>query len=981
MRLCRPLRWFASFAWLLAVVPLASAVSVIPSEKEHVRSLDGTWRFKLEQGGDDPPRPGDSAKRPIKVPEKLEPFEKLDYVEDASWHDFTVPGNWEMAGYSPANYHQPDNAIGLFRLQFDVPAEWKGRVVKLNFDGVQNGAEVYLNGLPVTLDESSEGKPNFHQGGYNPFQADLTPAVKFGEKNLLAVRVYKNTKAVDMDSGDFFLMGGIHRSVTLFSVPQTRIEDFKVETRVLSDGKAEVKLLIDKAGPDAGSVSATIEGADVASNSISEEPRRVVITQVLDQPKLWSAEKPNLYALTIEMKNGAGKVTQRITRKIGVREVSIEGGVMMINHVPVKFTGICRHELWPTVGSALGPEQWRKEIELMKAANINSIRTSHYPYGSGFYDLCDEMGMYVADEMAAGWVPTDTDELTENFAQHAREYVRRDKNHPCVVIWAIGNENKDGKNNGVAAREIARLDSTRPRLVSQHDSKKLEGDVELDDRHYTPPDQIAKANGQTQRRKTIPMTYLENPNVWDVRNGTDWGSLDRWTAVIDRTWQVVWKSDHVPGSWLWEWQDRAVADKSPVKLWDFFPKTGINLVKVKGLVGAYRDVRPDYYAVKVAYAPVKVDLKPTVGDGAVTVKATNHLSFTDLSELATTWHLMRGGKDLKSETIRAKLAPRTSGDLKIDVPADALANADVLRLNFDYPDGRNMVTYDLRLKPEADTAPAMDVSGLKDVMFPRLNFVLANNQAKNSMWKEVVRHAGKLVNISVEKAEGGASEALKDDAALFAMPLAGVRSMKADLVLADDPSAQVFGRVEANIDRDGKFTYQVKWDAIPESAKPRTKERRTTDPEVQELGWIFTLPAGADHFSWHRKGYWSYYPADHIGRISGTATPDSSDGQDITRITRPDAFDFVSTKYDCDWAMLAGGDGGRGAGGGIVVKFGDDDRQHCRAGTAPDGRRELVVNKHACPPRDISTNVVPDYYVKGTSASGSFTIGASAPLR
>jgi beta-galactosidase len=486
----------------------------------------------------------------------------------------------------------------------------------------------------------------FTRAATTPFQADLTPAVKFGAKNLLAIRVYKNTKAVDLDTGDYFLMGGIHRSVMLFSVPKIGgLDDLTVRTTVSKDRqRAELRVLLHAAGA-ANRMKATITWQDQPPiDATADESGRFRVRAAVGEPAALSAEHPNLYTLDVDVKDPAGRTIQHVQKKIGVREVSIENGVMMVNHVPVKFTGICRHELWPTVGSALGPEQWRKEIELMKAANINSIRTSHYPYAAGFYDLCDEMGMYVADELAACWVPCDTDELTDAFAQHAREYVQRDKNHPSVVIWAIGNENKQGKNNGVAAREIQKIDPTRPRLVSQHESNDLEGNVELDDLHYTTPDKIAKENAAA-RRKKFPRTYLENPNVWEVRNGADWGSLDLWAAVIDRTWKEVWKDEHIPGSWLWEWQDRAVADKSPVKLWDFYPKTGINLVKVKGLGRRLSRSRPDYYAVKVVYAPIKVDLKPTVSDGAVVIKATNHLSFTDLSELKTTWHAMRGGKD------------------------------------------------------------------------------------------------------------------------------------------------------------------------------------------------------------------------------------------------------------------------------------------------------------------------------------------------
>ncbi len=294
--------------------------TIVPTDDSNVRTLDGQWRFKLEQDGDRPQH--GKVGGPVgkgKLPAKFEPFEKLDYSEDAKWTNITVPGNWEMFGYSPATYHQPDSAIGLYRLQVDVPADWKGRIVKINFDGIQNSAEVYLNGKPVNVDESSDGKANYHQGGFDAFQADLTPAIKFGEKNLLAIRVYKNVPGVDLDSGDYFFLGGIHRTVTLFSLPQSHIEDVKVETRLLPNDKAELKVIITKAGADKSAASIKLEGAEANDNKISDGPQKTVITQVIDHPKLWSAEHPNLYMLNIDLKDANEKVVEHLSRRIGVR--------------------------------------------------------------------------------------------------------------------------------------------------------------------------------------------------------------------------------------------------------------------------------------------------------------------------------------------------------------------------------------------------------------------------------------------------------------------------------------------------------------------------------------------------------------------------------------------------------------------------------------------------------------------------------------
>lgn len=985
-----------------------TAKTVIPSTPDDVKSLDGVWRFKLEQAGGYPePVKANGKQLPVVLPKKFEPFQSLDYREDASWKDLAVPGNWEMAGFSPATYNQPDNAIGLYRLTFEIPADWKGRIVKLNFDGVQNAAEVCLNGQPVKVDEPSEDRANFHQGGYDAFQADLTPAVQFGHKNLLAIRVYKNDKEVNLDTGDYFFLGGIHRTVTLFSVPQSHLDDLAVRTKVLPGNDAELRVLLDVVKPEGVTASMQMEGQPPVEKKVGPDGK-VELFEALKSPRLWSAEHPNRYMLSIDLKDTDGHVIEHVSRKIGVREVSIKDGVLLVNNVPVKFTGMCRHDLAPNLGSALNDETWRKDVSMMKAANVNAIRTSHYPYGSGFYDVCDELGIYVMDEVAACWTPTNTSELTPAFAQHARELVRRDKNHPCVIVWAVGNENGKGKNNKVAADEIRKIDPTRPRLVSWRNAD--EGDVELDDAHYTDPADIATAAREPRRAK-YPKTYLENPNDWEMRNGADEGSWELWAMVIDRVWKEVWQDDHIPGSFEWEWSDRAVCDKCPTKLYDYYPATGINIVKVKGLTDAFRNPRAGLYHIKMAYAPIKVSPDVRVDGSDAILHAINHYSFTNLSDLKTAWHLLLDGKPLASGTTAAELAPRSRGDLRIDLPGEPLGKADVLRISFDHPVTGNIATYDIRLKPERDTAPKVQTAELSGVKFPHLNFVPVTYGTNKIGWHTVLRHPGKLVNIIVQPASGPVRWAeVKDDAALYQMPLADVAAMDGDLVLADDNTAEVVGHVHAGLD-GGTFSYRIDWTKRePEAESPpatqastpaeaqvaqgtnrrrgrRAAPRASTEPaaggakkaatspgteDIQELGWTFQVPAGEDHFSWHRIGYWSYYPPDHIARLSGTATPDSAE-VDITKLTRPDAFDFNSTKYNCQWATLAD-TGGRGIG----VVFEPDARHQVRAGTFANGDRLLVINKFCCPPRDISSNVVWDQYFtlsRGQSVAGHFRIG------
>ena len=936
----RPLLWPP--AVLFAAVCFTLHAAVVPSESSHVKSLDGIWRFKLEQpGGYDAASTNGDHLLPIRTPATFEPFQENTYQEGPEWTNLAVPGNWEMAGLSPATYDQPDNASGFYRRWFKVPASWTGRCVRLAFDGVQNGAEIWLNGKPVRVDEPSWGRDNYHESGWTAFQVDLTPQVKFGEENLLALRVTKNTRSADLDSGDYFFLGGVYRTVKLFSVPQTHIDDVTVQTHLLEGNRAEVKVLADIAGNDASTVSMQLEGSKGETNAVVENGQ-VSFVQIVEQPKLWSAEFPNLYGLTLKMKDAQGATTETISQRIGIREVTITNGVLLVNGVPVKLAGVCRHDVFPTEGTAVGPDVWRKDITLMKGANINAIRTSHYPYGAGFYDLCDQLGMYVVDELPYCWCPTDTSEMKPAFEQRARETVRRDKNHPSVIIWTIGNENRAGRNLQVVADLVKQMDPSRPRAVSSLDGDKY--GVELDDSHYSPPSSFAKA-AELSRASGRPHIHLENPNTWDIRLAADAGMWERWGPVLQREWDACLKYDTVPGLFPFEWQDRAVADLCPTKLYYYFPETGLNLLKIKGLVDGFRNPRPSLYEVKMVYSPIKVGDKLTVADGEVTFPVENRYSFTDLSNLKLSWELQQRGKTIASGDSPLSQAPLSAGTVKISLPKDALTNADSLEVAFIHPIGNNVVGHRFVLK-EAPPTSGFDAALPDGLPVPQFNLVTRVTQRDPIGWREVKRFPVHLENMAIEPPS--------------AATLAQFKELTADVVGGTD--ADVVGTLHAQY-ADGEFSYHLEWTG--------------QNADVQEAGWKFAMPADCDHFSWDRNARWTVYPPTHIGRPAGTATPDSMQVP-LTRMDRPDAFDFNSTKYNCNWASLT-----TQAGAGLRVEFDPHQRFHCRGGVADGGHGYvLFVNQQVSPPDDISKNVVADFYMTlkpGSTIDGHFRVGSNQP--
>jgi len=941
----------------LGVPDHGASAQVVPSDTDHVVSLNGSWRFRLGNAG-----------------EKVG-FESPEYIEDGAWHDLAVPGNWEMAGFSPATYNQPDEAWGMYRKWIDIPAEWKGRIIKVHFDGVQNGAEVFLNGKPVNVDEPSWGKANYHESGWTAFDADLTPAVQPGKQNLLAIRVTKKTKSADLDTGDYFFLGGIHRPVTLYSVPSTQIVNFAFRTELIDGNhKAIAKLIIQTAGDAPVSVAAKLEGLpEEMHQQASAGNGTIELTQTIENPRLWSAELPNLYTLNIDLKeNAGGKTIEHVSRRVGIREISTAGGIFKVNGVPVKLQGICRHDVYPTLGTAINDEIWRKDITMMKAANINAIRTSHYPYVSGFYDLCDELGMYVADELPYCWCNTNDAELKAAFEQRARETVRRDLNHPCVVLWAIGNENKEGPNNLAASKVCQQLDPTRPRLSSCHNAE--EADTSFDDSHYTEPNVMAAEERKTSRRAKYPRIYLESPNSWENMLGADYGALDIWELVYQRTWDEIWDAPHTTGCFLWEWTDRAVADKATTKPYHYEAATGVQYLKTKGIVDGYRNPRPQYFHVKMTLAPIKL-ADVSVEDSKATLRATNRYSFTDLSLLTTQWQLLANGKPIGSGSAHPALAPLTKGEIALDLSGSSIEKADALRIDFVHPDGRNVGTYQFQLKPPAPTTPTLISPA--SVLFPRLNLITTREVPDNIGWHSAVRTRFTLANIQVQKSAGGTSETV-EPSDLLKMPLKDIHSMDADIVTGDDPKP--FGAVHVDI-ADGQFAYRIEWKRADNSGQFRGNKRppaaRSAEHpfDVQEIGWAFVQPSQFDHFTWDRKALWTWYPDTHIGRPHGTATPDSSRVNN-TRLDRPDAFDFNSTKYDCNYVTLTDT-----SGGGIGAVFSPNGRHQCKASTSETGETELIVNLHVNPPRDISANAVSDQFLtltRNSKVNGSFRIGAIA---
>jgi beta-galactosidase/beta-glucuronidase len=659
----------------------------------NVIPMTGTWRFKLDHGISPAVRgelPADTA-----VPDFAAPD-----ASTAGWSNILVPANWEIEGFSIPTYQErpmTSSDIGLYRRMVEIPAFFAGKTVLWHFDGSYDGTEVFVNGE----------RCGYHESGFTAFDIDVTRALKPGQRNVFAVRVYKRTSSASLDHGDFWCLGGIYRETYLTALPALHVDDVTVVTDLDAQYKdATLKSTVRVTGP-AGAhfvvsgVLYSLDGAKVEIPATSQAgdigadgSATVNLSAPVTAPKLWNAEKPNLYYVFYRLSDG-NQTVERVQDRIGFRKIELKTGVLNINGVPVKFTGTCRHEEFSPYGHALTEECWKTDIALMKADNINAIRTSHYNHAARFLELCDEAGFYVLDEIPSCWVVTEIRDASRTWAFTFRsmETLNRDKNRACVVAWSCGNESGYGINNQAEFDYMKAHDSTRLALISQQNQAQ-NPKTDFEDYHY-PSLQNLKAMVTSPNRAKIPVILTE----YSARGASG----------LSDNWDIIWPADGLVGAFLWEWQAQGMYDKFPERWAINSPgarptdrTTGYRANGANGPVTADRQLTPMYAALKAIYSPVHAvagEVSPARAanqdwPSECAVQIQNRYSFTDLSELTCRWELLAGGKVLAGGEGHIAAKPRSSAEAHFPF----LPGADTLRLEFIHPDGRNVCDTSLKIK-------------------------------------------------------------------------------------------------------------------------------------------------------------------------------------------------------------------------------------------------------------------------------------------
>lgn len=621
----------------------------LPSKQKECKeiiSLDGQWLFHWSRKPEE--RPAD--------------FYKEDY-DVSQWKKISVPGNWQLQGYGTPIYvnmsypfakdrpsvtseppkdwtaYENRNPVGSYVTFVDVTKDMLSKNLILHFGGVHSAMYLWVNGQKV----------GYSQNSMSPAEFDVTKYMRAG-KNKIAVEVYRWSDGSYLECQDMWRLSGIFRSVQLWVRPLVHIADYKIEAipnadysqftvnakiTVCNTGKKTAKDLLvqlQMACPELYGVNVDPNHRNIANHCISKlhagDTTVVELTYHYDTPpRLWTAEKPWLYPFTLQllgMKDS--KNNEEFAYHFGVKKIEIVGEVFKINGKNVKLRGVNRHDHHPKTGRYVDNATYETDIRLMKQANVNFLRTSHYPDREYLYELCDKWGIYVMDEANhethgygyANKVMGEDLSFQIAHVDRAESLVKRDFNHPCVILWSLGNEGAQGPNIEAMYHKVKQLDTTRPAF---YDSDRRYSDIWDDS--YLYPDELKK-NAQTVNDKPFMMREYAHAM------GNSCGNLQEY-------WDVIYSDSSICGAAIWDWVDQGI-EKDGTYLYggDFGDKPNDGQFCLNGLLAPDRTPHPHYYEVQKVYQPLQFLREP---DG--TIRIVNRDSFTTVDEYDITYDTLR----------------------------------------------------------------------------------------------------------------------------------------------------------------------------------------------------------------------------------------------------------------------------------------------------------------------------------------------------
>lgn len=621
---------------------------------DYYQSLDGPWQFNWVKQPDE---------RPME-------FYKPDY-NVSGWNTITVPSNWEIEGYGTPIYtnvnypfakvpprimvdqpkdftaaREPD-PVGSYRRTFTIPKGWDGKEVFVHFAGVSSAFYLWVNGEKV----------GYSQGSRVPAEFNITTYLKPGE-NIIAAEVYRWCDGSYLEDQDFWRLSGIYRDVFLYAAPKVQLRDYfvtcdldkdykdaavsvRAKVRNLSEATAQRKVVVHLVDPDGKDEMILCQSPLVDVAAGAESVIEMAGTAV--NPAKWTSETPTLYTIVLEMQDADGKTVETKAVRYGFREIEIKDQQLFVNGVSVLLKGANRHEHDPDRGHALEPGSMMRDLDLMKQYNVNTVRTCHYPNQPIWYDLCDLYGIYIIDEanIEGHGMGYGNDSLGHRpswqlaHTERVRRMVERDKNHPCVIIWSLGNESGDGEAFVACRKLIDTIDPTRPVHYERMNSV-----ADMDSTMYPSVENLIRA-GQSDSEK--PFIMCEYAHAM----GNAVGNLQEY-------WDAIEASPRLIGGCIWDWVDQGLrkytgkqnADGTPEWFFayggDYGDRPNDHNFCCNGIVGPDRKVTAKLREVGKVYQYVKFALEG-MDDESIRMKVSNRYFFTNLSRFKGHWELLEDG--------------------------------------------------------------------------------------------------------------------------------------------------------------------------------------------------------------------------------------------------------------------------------------------------------------------------------------------------
>ncbi|WP_294588960.1 glycoside hydrolase family 2 TIM barrel-domain containing protein [uncultured Phocaeicola sp.] len=654
------------------------AASMKYEQSPYYQLLNGTWKFYYV----------DSYKQ---LPENITSTTSLD-----GWKDIKVPGNWEVQGFGTAIYtnhgyeFQPrnpqppalpeQNPVGVYRREITVPADWNGRDIYLHIAGAKSGCYVYVNGKEVGYNEDSKNPAEYLINDY------LQPG-----KNVLTLKIFRWSTGSYLECQDFWRMSGIERDVFLYSQPKASVNDFRITSTLDDTYKNGIfRLAIDLKNHQTSTANLAVSYTlvDKDGKTVSESEQNVSVPsdklstvnfqQQLPDVQTWTSEAPNLYKLFMTVKEN-GKVTEVIPyhvgfRRIEIKEIDQKAGngknyvVLLVNGQPIKLRGVNIHEHNPETGHYVPEELMRKDFELMKRHNINTVRLCHYPQDRRFYELCDEYGLYVYDEanieshgmyydLRKGGTLGNNPEWLKPHIYRTINMFERNKNYPSVTFWSLGNEAGNGYNFYQTYLWVKKADKDIMNRPVNYERAQWEWNSDMYVPQYPSAGWLEKIGKQGSDRPVAPSEYAH-------AMGNSTGSL--WDQ-----WKAIYKYPNLQGGYIWDWVDQGILthDENGRPFWAYGGDFGTNMPSdgnfcCNGIVSPDRTLHPAMNEVKYAHQYVgfePVDLAKGI------FKVQNRYYFTNLKKYQISYQVKANDKVVRNGKVSLDIAPQASQELTVDV--------------------------------------------------------------------------------------------------------------------------------------------------------------------------------------------------------------------------------------------------------------------------------------------------------------------------